>query len=250
MSFLTARAASRTLCRGTILIYNFSMEANGRRRYRRRQPPENKLTFLLHFYPQFSVMASFPETMCGFIGVDVSCQSNIRGTGNWQRIWWGNPHAYISADKGAVATSLRLSFASFASSFLSASHASPWNSPLLSSQEELLCFLSFMLQLHLPPHWKGGGDSPLCSLTVKRLHQSSWRFNYFIHRLLNNSFTSSAGVSLWVWSHTVPTNYTLSCLYSAMLSVVLSLNVLIYIPFWKLFSLFLLCKNKCFLNLM
>lgn len=157
MSFLTARAASRTLCRGTILIYNFSMEANGRRRYRRRQPPENKLTFLLHFYPQFSVMASFPETMCGFIGVDVSCQSNIRGTGNWQRIWWGNPHAYISADKGAVATSLRLSFASFASSFLSASHASPWNSPLLSSQEELLCFLSFMLQLHLPPHWKGGG---------------------------------------------------------------------------------------------
>lgn len=51
-------------------------------------------------------MGSFPEMMCGFIGVDVSCQSNIRGLGNWQWRWWGNPHAYISADKGTVTTGL------------------------------------------------------------------------------------------------------------------------------------------------
>lgn len=87
------------------------MEANRHGRYHHRQPPEKQINFffffLLHFYPQFSMMASFPEMMYRLIGVDASCQSNIRGIENWQWIWWGNPHAYISADKGAGTTSPR-----------------------------------------------------------------------------------------------------------------------------------------------
>lgn len=93
-------------------------------------------------------MGSFPEMMCGFIGVDVSCQSNIRGTGNWQWRWWGNPHAYISADKGAVTTGLRLPSPPFPPSpilslSLSTLHVPPpWNPPSLLTRKAFM-FLVF-----------------------------------------------------------------------------------------------------------
>lgn len=82
---------------GPIVICNFSARANRHRRYRHRQLSENKLTF--------SASISIPYTrhngqlltkrMHTFIGVDVSCQSNIRRMQNWHWRWWGNPHAYI-----------------------------------------------------------------------------------------------------------------------------------------------------------
>lgn len=87
------------------------MEANRHGRYHRRQPPEKQINFFPPFLPSIQHDGQhLLKMMCGFIGVDVGCQSNIRGMGNWQWRWWGNPHAYISADKGAVATGLHLSF--------------------------------------------------------------------------------------------------------------------------------------------
>lgn len=101
---------------------------------------KNKLTFFLSISTLHSLQwAAIPEMMCGFIGVDVSCQSNIRGMGNWQWRWWGNPHTYISADKGAVTTSLPLFLPQpfLPSKFLSLSLTtslmlSPWNFPFSS----------------------------------------------------------------------------------------------------------------------
>lgn len=45
MSFRAADAASCTRYWGTILIYNFAMEANRHGRYHRRQPPEKQINF-------------------------------------------------------------------------------------------------------------------------------------------------------------------------------------------------------------
>lgn len=73
MSFPTAWAASCTFYWGTVLIYNFAMEANRRGRYHHRQPPEKQINFFfffkLHFYPQFSMMASFSKWCAGLLAL-------------------------------------------------------------------------------------------------------------------------------------------------------------------------------------
>lgn len=159
-------------------------------------------------------MASIPEMMCQFIGVDASCQSNIRGMGNRQWIWWGNPHAYISADKGAVTTSPRPS-----SGFIYVSRAFAWNSPssLLTRKPFMLLVFhaaatpaSLLLLQLLPSHSQ---HTPFLCLTMKTLHRSSWRFNYFIHGHLNNLFTSSFQSFSWSLGATKSPllNYTLPC---------------------------------------
>lgn len=99
--FCTEDAASFLRCWGAILIYNFPVLANVHGRYRRHQPLQNKLIFP---FPRLCAIhsvqrAAFLQRCARLLGTYVSCQSNIRG---W---WWGIPHAYISADKGAVTTS-------------------------------------------------------------------------------------------------------------------------------------------------
>lgn len=129
------------------------MEANRHGRYHRRQPAEKQINFFPPFLPSIQHDGQLLlKMMCGFIGVDVGCQSNIRGTGNWQWRWWGNPHAYISADKGAVATGLHLSFLPLPPSLSPSLDRSclPLEIPPLFSHERLLCSLSFMPRLHLP----------------------------------------------------------------------------------------------------
>lgn len=51
MSFYAAEAASCTRYRGTILIYNFAMEANRHGRYHRRQLPGKQINFFPPFLP-------------------------------------------------------------------------------------------------------------------------------------------------------------------------------------------------------
>lgn len=198
MSFHAAEAASCTRYWGTILIYNFAMEANRRGRYRRRQPPEKQI----NFFPSIptlpsSVMGSFPEMMYAFIGVDVSCQSNITGMGNWQWRWWGNPHAYISADKGAVTTGLLLflpllplppslslspstslmpppfkssPFSSHTKGFYVPGLSCPGYTCLPPSSSSTTPFGSLIYSSGIQrggEGWGGDADSLLCSLTVK-----------------------------------------------------------------------------------
>lgn len=150
MSFLAAEAASCTWYWGTILIYNFAMEANRRGRYHCRQLAGKQINFFPSISPLHSARwAAFPEMMCRFIGVDASCQSNIRGTGNWQWRWWGNPHAYISADKGGSRDAPPPFLpAVLLAPFFCRYNASPWlafplKSPLLFSHEKLFMFLVF-----------------------------------------------------------------------------------------------------------
>lgn len=160
---------------------------------------KNKLTF---FPPSISIPCTqhdgrlLTKRMRTFIGVDVSCQSNIRRMQNWHWKWWGNPHAYIyQLIKGQSEGD-----ADFFS--LYAGDAVPLKFRLFS-HERLLYFLSSMPWLHLPyflsfswaPWFTGfqpGRVEEECRLlgrlTTKRLHRSSWRINCFIHRLLNKLF--------------------------------------------------------------
>lgn len=132
------------------LIYNFATVANRHGRYHCQQPPENKLTFFFFsFFLRFSSLyptrwAAFLKMMCRFIGADASCQSNIRGTGNWRWRWWGNPHAYISVDKKGQQASFVTSQPSPRRLRLSLEpRLHPWNPPFPFSHQQLLRFLVF-----------------------------------------------------------------------------------------------------------
>lgn len=75
------------------------MWANRRGRYHYRQLSEKQINPPRPTPPFLSSAprtGSFlPKRMRTFIGVDASCQSNIRRMQDWHWKWWGNPHAYI-----------------------------------------------------------------------------------------------------------------------------------------------------------
>lgn len=131
---------------GPIVICNFSARANRHRRYRHRQLSENKLTFsasisILYTRHDGQLLTKRMHT---FIGVDVSCQSNIRRMQNWHWRWWGNPHAYIyQLIKGPSEGDAGFLFSIYC-------WCRPLEIPPLFSHERLLYSLSFMARLHLP----------------------------------------------------------------------------------------------------
>lgn len=186
-------------CRGRTVIPKFSVQANRQRCYHPRQLSEKQINF---FTPSSSIVCTQHDgqlltiRMHNFIGVDVSCQSNIRRMQNRHWKWWGNPHAYIyqlikGQSEGDADFFPLYTGDAFSLKFL------------LFSHERLLYFLSSMPRLHLPYFlsfsWAlsfldaqlgrvEGEHLLLGRPTTERLHRSSWRINCFIHSLLNKLF--------------------------------------------------------------
>lgn len=152
MSFRAAEAASCTRYWGTILIYNFAVEANRHRRYHRRQPPEKQINFFSSISPLHPARwAAFPK-WCMHLLVLMWAVSQISegwgiDSGDDEEILMHIYQLIKGQSQQASAFSSRPSVTLFLSLSLSTSLMPfPWN-----PHERLLCFLSFMPWLHLPP---------------------------------------------------------------------------------------------------
>lgn len=100
-------------CRGTILICNFCHRGKQTRALS-PSAATGKKKKQINFFPPFSSLHPRQWAASAWNDVPVywcwcELSVNIRGTRNWRRRWWGIPHAYISADKGAAAARFYLS---------------------------------------------------------------------------------------------------------------------------------------------
>lgn len=153
------------------------MVANRHGRYHCQQPLENKLTFFffstpISLPPPLKAMGSFfLKMMCRFIGADVSCQSNIRGTGGIdgeddEEILM---HIYHLIKGQSQQTSFVLSQPSPLCLLLSLEpRLTPLKFLFLFSCKKLLCFLVFHgLYTCLQPYGSTQRWSQIYSLTGK-----------------------------------------------------------------------------------
>lgn len=186
---------------GPIVICNFSARANRHRRYRHRQLSENKLTFsasISILYPRHNGQL-LTKRMHTFIGVDVSCQSNIRRMQNWHWRWWGNPHAYIyQLIKGPSEGDAGFFFSLYIADavplkFLLSFHMKGFYISCLSWHGYTCLISSPSAEPSRLQALSRGALEEECRLlgrlTTNWLHRSSWWINCFIHRLINSLFT-------------------------------------------------------------
>lgn len=195
MSFRAAEAASCTRYWGTILIYNFAVEANRHRRYHRRQPPEKQINFFSSISPLHPARwAAFPK-WCMHLLVLMWAVSQISegwgiDSGDDEEILMHIYQLIKGQSQQASAFSSRPSVTLFLSLSLSTSLMPfPWNPPFSSHTKGFyVSCLSCPGYTCLPPSsstrpfgshiyssgvrrggegWGRDADSLLCSVTVK-----------------------------------------------------------------------------------